>query len=76
MVLADQIVNLAKKSHGILQLRTTISFNWTTFDLDGTKSYVYKSNAKFGRTTAKPLDRKSCSFLCWWVVIFCSTGTV
>jgi len=66
--LADEIIDLAKNSHDILQLRTISFLNRTTFDLDGTISYVYKSKTTFERATAKPLDRKSCSSHPSWAV--------
>jgi len=51
--LADQILNLAKKSHDILQLRTKIFLNRTTCNLDVTISCVYKSKTAFERATAR-----------------------
>jgi len=43
--LADQILNLAKKSH--IATMNDNFFNRTTFNLDGTVSYVYKSGTTF-----------------------------
>jgi len=59
IIYIEQTINLAEELHDILQPWMTNFLNWTTGNLDGTISYVYKSDTTSEPAAAKPLHKNS-----------------
>jgi len=66
--LADQIVNLAKKSHDILQLRTILFLNRTSFNLDGSLVTCTRATPRLNVRQTNHLTEKASSSIRSWAV--------